>query len=217
LIADYRVGLLRILAQKSFRFCDTKLSAGSSSDYYIDCRTTTLSGDGGRLAGLAILDLFREKHLSPHAIGGLTLGADPVVSNVTAASAWRVAKSGGRTAIDGFLVRKEAKVHGTGRRIEGFCEPDAPVVIVDDACTTGRSIVTAIRAAQEARMLVIGVVCLVEREEAGGRPTVEAAALGAPFYSIFSALEVRDQYLAAINSRKQPGPHESGASSRPRL
>ena len=193
-----RAELLRTLAQRSFRLQETRLSAGDSSDYYIDCRTTTLSGRGGRLAGTAILDLIREKHLSPRAVGGMTLGADPVVSNVTAASAWQ---GNGATAgaaadtLDGFLVRKEKKAHGASRRIEGFCEPGAPVVIVDDACTTGASLIAAIYAAQEAEMQVVAVICLVEREEAGGRSAVEEAASGSPFFSIFSAQEVRDAYL----------------------
>lgn len=199
MISDQKAALLKMLAQRSFRLCETRLSAGSSSDYYIDCRTTTLCAEGGRLAGIVILDLLREKGLSPQAVGGLTLGSDPVVCNVAAASAWQAADqhavAPGDELIDGFLVRKEQKAHGAGRRIEGFCEPDAPVVIVDDACTTGASIITAIRAAQEAAMRVVGVVCLVEREEAGGRSVVEVAAMGAPFYSIFSAEQVRDQYL----------------------
>ncbi len=199
--ADRKAMLLKILAEKSFRFSESHLSAGGSSDYYIDCRTTTLTAEGGRLTGLVILDLFREKQLSPRAIGGLTLGADPVVSNVVAASAWLAFGNPGATVIDGFLVRKKQKEHGAGRRIEGFCEPDAPVVIVDDACTTGASILTAIRATQESGMRVIGVACLVEREEANGRPAVEMAAQGAPFYSVFSAGEVREMYLGAQQKR----------------
>jgi orotate phosphoribosyltransferase len=187
-----RAELLRILAQTSFRFREMRLSAGGSSDYYIDCRTTTLSGRGGRLAGTAILDLIREMHLSPRAVGGMTLGADPVVSNVTAASAWQATAA---ETLDGFLVRKEKKAHGAGRQIEGFCEPGAPVVIVDDACTTGASLIAAIHAAQAAEMRIVGVICLVEREEAGGRSAVEEAALGSPFFSIFSAQEVRDAHL----------------------
>lgn len=190
MIEDCKRALLAMLAEKSFGFRETRLSAGGSSDYYIDCRTTTLSGEGGRLAGLVILDLLREKQLSPRAVGGLTLGADPVVCNVATASAWRLKDSPAATAMDGFLVRKQQKEHGAGRRIEGFCEPDAPVVIVDDACSTGASIIHAIHAA-----LVIGVVCLVEREEEKGRPAVEAAALGAPFYSAFPAQEVRGAYF----------------------
>ncbi len=203
MIEDCKRTLLAILAERSFGFRETRLSAGRSSDYYIDCRTTTLSAEGGRLAGLVILDLLHEKQLSPRAVGGLTLGADPVVCNVSAASAWLLNDSPGATAIDGFLVRKQHKEHGAGRRIEGFCEPGAAVVIVDDACTTGASIVTAIRSATEAHMRVIGVVCLVEREEAGGRPAVEAAALGAPFYSVFRAQEIRDVYLELCGNERR--------------
>lgn len=206
MIENCKGDLLAMLAQKSFGFRETRLSAGGSSDYYIDCRTTTLSAEGGRLAGLVILDLLREKQLSPRAVGGLTLGADPVVCNVAAASAWRLKDSPGAKAIDGFLVRKQQKEHGAGRRIEGFCEPGAPVVIVDDACTTGASIIAAIHAALEAAMQVIGVVCIVEREEANGRPAVEAAALGAPFYSVFGAQEVR---AAHMQIRGSGGPGNS--------
>ena len=191
-----RTELLGILVQKSFRLQETRLSAGGSSNYYIDCRTTTLSGRGGRLAGMAIFDRIREAGLAPKAVGGMTLGADPVVSNATAASAWQAVGASAALVLDGFLVRKEKKAHGTGRRIEGFCEPGAPVVIVDDACTTGASLIAAIQAAQEAEMQIVGVVCLVEREEAGGRSAVEAAADGAPFLSVFRAQEVYDEYLS---------------------
>src|ERR1700728_2583345 len=165
-----RVALLDLLARTSFRLGSFTLSSGAKSDYYIDCRTTTLHAEGGRLTGLAILDLLREHHLDPHAVGGLTLGADPVVSAVAIASAQRHADSGKGRLIHGFLVRKAEKAHGTGRKIEGFSEENAPVLIVDDVCTTGGSTVTAIEAARDAKMRVVGVVCLVERTEAKGRP-----------------------------------------------
>ena len=194
-MTDERTRLLRMLAQQSFRIAETRLSAGGVSDYYIDCRTTTLCAEGGRLAGLLLLDLLQQTKLELRAVGGMTLGADPVVSNITAASAWRAAMDGHVTTMDGFLVRKEAKAYGAGRRIEGFCEPGTPVAIVDDACTTGASIVKAIRAAQEAEMRVVAVACLVERQEVDGRQVVEAAAPGAPFLSVFSGEEVRAQYL----------------------
>jgi orotate phosphoribosyltransferase len=133
--------------------------------------------------------------LRPRAIGGLTLGADPIVCNVTAASAWHALEAPGSEVFDGFLVRKAEKTHGAGRRIEGFQQAGAPVVIVDDVCTTGASTINAIQAAREAHMQVIGVICLVEREEANGRPAVEAAAEGAPFYRLFSANDVRAEHV----------------------
>ncbi len=106
------------------------------------------------------------------------MGADPIVSNVATASAWRALSHPGAPLLHGFLVRKAEKAHGTGRRIEGFCREGARVVIVDDVCTTGASTINAIEAAREAGMIVAAVVCIVEREEANGRPAVEAAAAG---------------------------------------
>ncbi len=191
----HRDALLNMLARTSFRLGKFQLSSGGTSDYYVDCRTTTLTGEGGRITGLAIFDLIRERRLQPRAVGGLTLGADPIVCNVAAASAWHALESPGSPVIDGFLVRKAEKSHGTGRRIEGFSQPGAPVIVVDDVCTTGASTVTAIEAAREAGMQVIGVICLVEREEAKGRPAVEAAAQDAPFYRLFSADEVRAEHV----------------------
>ena len=94
------------------------------------------------------------------------MGADPIVVAVSVVSG----------ELDGFLVRKAEKQHGTGQRIEGFREKGARVVIVDDVCTTGASTVQAIEAAREFGFEVVGVMCLVEREEAKGRPNVEKAA-----------------------------------------
>jgi orotate phosphoribosyltransferase len=193
-----RDALLRLLARDSFRLGNFTLSSGASSDYYIDCRTTTLSGEGGRLTGLAFFDLIREHKLGPRAIGGLTMGADPIVCNVAAASAWHALEAPGTSVLDGFLVRKAEKTHGTGRRIEGFCEVAAPVVIVDDVCTTGASTIAAIEAARDAGMQVIAVICLVEREEAKGRPAVESAAAGAPFFRLFSANDVRAEHVKSL-------------------
>ena len=190
-----RQQLLSLLARQSFKLGDFQLSSGGRSDYYIDCRTTTLHAEGARLTGLAILDLLHKHHLDPHAVGGLTLGADPVVSAVSIASAQHHADVGKGRLIHGFLVRKAEKTHGTGRKIEGFSEENAPVLIVDDVCTTGGSTITAIEAAHAARMRVVGVVCLVERVEAKGRAAVEAAANGAPFLSLFTADDVRAEHV----------------------
>jgi orotate phosphoribosyltransferase len=198
LMTDHRSSLLHLLSRISFKLGDFTLSSGGKSDYYIDCRTTTLHAEGGRLTGLAILDLLRERRLHPAAVGGLTLGADPIVSNVATASAWRAQQHPGSPLIHGFLVRKAEKAHGTGRRIEGFCEKNVPVLIVDDVCTTGASTITAIGAAKDAGMKVIAAVCLVEREEAKGRRDVEAACEGAPFLSLFTADEVRAAHVAQL-------------------
>jgi len=190
--------LLSLLARISFRLGQFKLSSGGTSDYYIDCRTTTLHAEGGRLTGHAILELLEQNGIEADAVGGLTLGADPIVSNVATASAWRAQSHPGAPLLHGFLVRKAEKAHGTGRRIEGFCREGARVVIVDDVCTTGASTIAAIESAREAGMKVVAVVCIVEREEANGRPAVEAAAQDAPFLRLFTANEVRAEHVRQL-------------------
>jgi orotate phosphoribosyltransferase len=193
-MASARQDLLRLLAAKSFRLGQFKLSSGGTSDYYIDCRTTTLAAKGARLTGQVFFDEIRARGWKPKAIGGLTMGADPIVVAVSIASG----------EIDGFLVRKAEKQHGTGRRIEGFQEKGSRVVIVDDVCTTGSSTVQAIEAAREFGFEVVGVMCLVERQEAGGSPSVEKAAAPAPFVSIFTASDVRQEHLLQ-NDETSPG------------
>ena len=123
------------------------------------------------------------------------MGADPIVSNVATASAWRAQSHPNAPLLHGFLVRKAEKAHGTGRRIEGVCREGARVIIVDAVCTTGAYTIAAIEAAQEAGMIVAAVVCIVEREEAAGRPAVEAAAKNAPFLRLFTANDVRAEHL----------------------
>jgi orotate phosphoribosyltransferase len=191
----YAQQLLALLSRTSFKLGTFKLASGATSDYYIDCRTTTLHAEGGRLTGHAILEILEQNGIQAEAVGGLTMGADPIVSNVATASAWRALSSPGAPLLHGFLVRKAEKTHGTGRRIEGFCREGAHVVIVDDVCTTGGSTINAIEAAQQAGMKVAAVVCIVEREEANGRPAVEAAAAGAPFLRLFTANQVRADHI----------------------
>jgi len=182
-----RQELLALLAQKSFRLGEFKLSSGATSDYYIDCRTTTLDARGAQLVGQVFLDEMRAQGWHADAIGGLTMGADPIVVAVAVISG----------TLHGFLVRKAEKQHGTGQRIEGFRDKGARVVIVDDVCTTGSSTVQAIEAAREFGFTVVGAMCLVEREDANGRPNVEKAAAPAKFISIFTANDVRREHLSA--------------------
>src|SRR5271170_7854190 len=185
-MSSARQELLRLLAVKSFRLGEFRLSSGGTSDYYIDCRTTTLDARGAQLTGQVFLQEIETRGWRPQAIGGLTMGADPIVVAVAVTSG----------KIHGFLVRKAEKQHGTGQRIEGFREKGARVVIVDDVCTTGSSTVQAIEAAREYGFEIVGVMCLVEREEARGRPNVEKAAGAAPFLSIFTANDVRREHVA---------------------
>ncbi|WP_419806582.1 orotate phosphoribosyltransferase [Terriglobus sp.] len=191
---DDRSALLSILARKSFRLGDFTLSSGAKSDYYIDCRTTTLDAEGGRLSGLVLLDLLRQNNIEAEAVGGLTMGADPLVSNLATATAYARLADPSAPLLQGFLVRKAQKTHGTGRQIEGHVRAGARVVIVDDVCTTGGSAITAIEAAEAANMTVAAVLCLVDREQ-GGRQNIEAAMPNAPFLSAFTASDVRAEKL----------------------
>ena len=189
-----RQELLRLLARKSFKLGQFKLSSGGTSDYYIDCRLTTLDARGAQLTGQVFLEEIQSRAWNPQAIGGLTMGADPIVVAVAITSG----------TIHGFLVRKAEKQHGTGQRIEGFREERARVVIVDDVCTTGASTIQAIEAARDFGFEVVGAMCLVEREEAGGRPNVEKAAAPAKFISLFTANDVRQEHInlnSAVTSR----------------
>src|SRR6266702_3118452 len=186
-MSSAREELLRLLATKSFRLGPVKLASGLMSDYYVDCRTTTLDARGAQVTGQVFLQEIQRQGWSPQAIGGLTMGADPIVVAVAVTSG----------TLHGFLVRKAEKQHGTGQRIEGFREKSARVVIVDDVCTTGSSTVQAIEAARESGFEIVGVMCLVEREEAGGRANVEKAAAPAPFVAVFAASEVRKEHRKA--------------------
>lgn len=185
-MSSARQELLRLLAAKSFCLGEFKLSSGGTSDYYVDCRTTTLDARGAQLTGQVFLDEMRARGWKPDAIGGLTLGADPIVVAVAVTSG----------NIHGFLVRKAEKQHGTGRRIEGFCETGASVVIVDDVCTTGASTIQAIETCRDFGFHIVGVMCLVEREEANGRSAVQKSAAPAQFISIFTAQDVRKEHVA---------------------
>src|SRR5437762_4161005 len=181
-----RQTLLSTLAHRSFRLGEFKLSSGGTSVYYIDCRATTLDAKGSRLTGEVFEEEIRNRGWKVRAIGGLTMGADPIV----------VATSVVSGELHGFLVRKAEKQHGTGQRIEGFRQKGAPVAIVDDVCTTGASTIQAIEAAREFGFEVVGVMCLVERQEAGGRAGLEKAAAPAPFVAVFTANEVRKEHIA---------------------
>lgn len=191
-----REQLLTLIANQSFRLGSFTLASGLKSDYYIDCRTTTLHAQGAELTGHVFFDLFQQQGWKPRAVGGLTMGADPIVTAIAVISAQQ------RMPIHGFLVRKAEKTHGMGQRIEGFQEKGADVVIVDDVCTTGGSTIQAIQAAREFGFNIIAAACLVEREETGGRPAVEQAAAPAPFFSIFTSSHIKAAHAIRLQSEQ---------------
>ncbi len=173
--------LREILRQRSLRIGDFTLSSGKKSSYYLDCRMTTLDPNGALLIGRIILDRIRTHNIQADAIGGLTLGADPIATAVAVVSAME-----GRP-LPAFIVRKEAKGHGTQRAIEGWDgKPGSRVIVVDDACTTGGSILKAADQVEEAGYLVSAAFCIVDREEGG----TELITKRYPFYALFTAKEL---------------------------
>ncbi|MEO7985858.1 MAG: orotate phosphoribosyltransferase [Gemmatimonadales bacterium] len=158
--------LKRLLLERSIRRGDFVLSSGQRSSYYIDCRLTTMSAEGMVLIGRLALQAIRAAGWRPRAVGGLTMGADPVAYGVAAASA------GTGEQVDAFSVRKDAKSHGMGRQIEGNFRAGDEVVVVEDVITTGGSAEQAIAAVVSAGGIVLGVLAVVDREE-GGRGVLE--------------------------------------------
>lgn len=169
--SDYyylRNTLKDLLVSRSVRRGDFVLSSGRRSSFYIDARLTTMSGDGLAVIGGLGLDRLAVRGWTPRAVGGLTLGADPV--------AYALALTARRRGqlLDAFTVRKQPKEHGTGKRIEGCFAAGYPVVVVEDVLTTGSSAREAIGAVEREGGHVLGVLAVVDRQE-GGREAIERA------------------------------------------
>ena len=162
--------LLALLAERSARRGHFTLASGRQSTLYIDARLTTMSPDGLALIGPLALAAILQSSWAVTAVGGLTLGADPVTYAIAYASALQ-----GRP-LRAFTVRKEAKQHGTGRLIEGPFREGDRVAVIEDVITTGGSALRAAEAIRSAGGVVAGVLALVDREE-GGREALEAAGL----------------------------------------
>ncbi len=174
-----RERLRAVLIERSLRFGDFTLASGAKSHYYVDVRQTSLDGEGALLIAQLFVPLLREAGVE--AVGGLTLGADPIIGAVIA-----VARAQG-LPLQGFIVRKEAKGHGTGQRIEGPFKPGLRVAIVDDVITKGGSALNAFEAAREAGADVRLVACVVDRGAGGAE---EFAARGVTFRAIYSIREL---------------------------
>ena len=165
-----RSQLIEILARRSARRGNFTLASGKQSSFYIDARLTTMSPEGLSSIGPIGLAMIRERGWDPDAVGGLTLGADPVSYAISYASATN------GPAVRAFTVRKEAKAHGTGKLIEGPFDPKDRVVVIEDVITTGGSALKAIETIRAAGARVLGVLAVVDREE-GGREAIEAAGI----------------------------------------
>jgi orotate phosphoribosyltransferase len=167
--ADDRRRFLSILREKSYERRKVILSSGRESDFYIDCRQTTLAAEGALLTGRLFCAML-ESGERPEAVGGITLGADPIVTAVSLASVQR------GWPVPAFIIRKEPKKHGTAQWIEGMknLRRGMRVAILEDVVTTGASTLRAIERAVLSGLVVARVLCLVDRNE-GGAAAVAAA------------------------------------------
>ncbi|MFN4227392.1 MAG: orotate phosphoribosyltransferase [Candidatus Ratteibacteria bacterium] len=156
--------LKRILHERAVVFKEVVLSSGKRSNFYIDCRVITLSPEGLYLVSKIIFEMIKNENID--AIGGLTLGADPIVSGVCLISYIE------KKPINGFIVRNVKKEHGMEKIIEGNLKENSNVVIVDDVATTGSSILKAIEVVESYNCKIKKVICIVDREE-GAKQEIE--------------------------------------------
>jgi orotate phosphoribosyltransferase len=171
--------LIALVRHKSLKFGDFTLVSGKKAKYYLDGKQVTLDPNGSKLIAEGILDLLAEGEM-PDAVGGMSIGADPITSAVVTMSAVR------GTPVTGFMVRKEPKGHGTNQYIEGPVEPGQKVVIVEDVVTTGGSSLTAIERVEAFGLKVTGVIAIIDRMEGGSEAFAKAG------YELRSLLAITD-------------------------
>ena len=190
--ASLRTELHALLAERAFRYGDFVLTSGRHSDYYIDGKQVTLDGRGLYL--VARLTLIHCRSLGVDAIGGLTLGADPIAGAVAALS--------GDTArpMAAFIVRKEVKAHGTSKTIEGPGLRDGTrTLLVDDTLTTGGTFLQAREAVAATGATIVGALCVVDRQEGGGE-ALEAA--GIPLHALFTKSDFKAPTTSATSNSR---------------
>ena len=178
--------LIELIIEKAFKYSEEpvfKLVSGRMSNYYFNCKAVTLYPEGMYLIGNLIFDSIKD--LAVKGIGGLTLGADPIAYAVSYTSYLK------SKPVEAFVVRKTAKSHGTMQWIEGNITGGDRVVIVDDVITTGKSTIEAITRAKEARLEIIKVIALIDRQE-GGKEAVEE--LGYKLEALITREEVMEKY-----------------------
>jgi orotate phosphoribosyltransferase len=186
--------LKSILLRESVRFGEFRLSSGQTSDVYVDGKLTTCSAEAMPLIGKVCIDKMQSRGWFPEAVGGLTVGADPIAFSIARES---LESSGQR--INAFIVRKEPKKHGMQRYIEGMEDANGKdVVIIDDVCTTGGSTAQAIQKAKDAGMNILGAICLVDREMGAGQ--LLADKFGCALERVFTLSELRAEHESRTTS-----------------
>jgi len=191
-IVKERLG--EIILERSFKYSDNPpftLASGRQSNFYFNCKPTTLDPEGMNLIGEVIFDMIKDAPVT--AAGGLTLGADPI-ANALAVISYQLGKP-----VKAFIVRKDVKDHGTKSAIEGNVKPGEKVVIIDDVITTGGSTITAIEQARKAGLVIDRVITLIDREEGGRENILQHVD---QVQSVFTRTEIM-----ALREKKMAGHH----------
>jgi orotate phosphoribosyltransferase len=175
-----RDALLTLIRDRALRFGEFTLASGKKASYYLDCKQVTLDSIGAKLIGEGLLDLFSQRGALPKAVGGMSIGADPITAAVITIAGIR------NVAMSGFMVRKEPKGHGTNRYVEGPLKPGDSVAIVEDVVTTGGSSLMAIDRCEEFGLKVTQVAAIIDRLEGG------EAAFAARGIQLCSLFTIRD-------------------------
>jgi orotate phosphoribosyltransferase len=186
---DLKQRLKEFLQRKSIVWGKVKLASGQESDYYFDCKLTTLDPEGAFLTAHAVLDLLAEHGIKADAIGGPPIGAHPIVAAVATMSYLR-AKEGKGRALPAFLIRKQAKAHGLEKQIEGLdLKKVRDIVIIDDVCTKGESTLEALKIVEDAGLRVAAVLSIVDREAGGSEKLRQKY----PYYALFTGKELLEK------------------------
>jgi len=187
---EMKTRLAEIIMKKSFRYSENPpftLASGGTSNYYFNCKPTTLDPEGMNLIGAILFEMLSDADVS--AAGGLTLGADPIANALSLISYQR------GNPIKSFIIRKDVKEHGTKSAVEGDVIPGERVVIIDDVITTGGSTMAAIERARAAGLVIDRVIALIDREE-GGRENIER------YVARVDALFTRSEIMSVYETKK---------------
>jgi len=204
LFMGHKDQLKQLLRRKSLVRGTFTLASGKVSDYYIDCKLTTLDPEGAVLTGYTVLELLDEKGIQAHAIGGPPIGAHPIVSAVAAVSYFRTKLEGKGKPLPAFLIREQHKSYGLQKQIEGIdLKNISKVVIIDEVCTTGKSTREALKVVEDAGLQVLAVLSLVDREEGGS----EGLRQDYTYLPIFTAKELRQQDEQSAGEPSQAAVH----------